>query len=466
MDRPRRLPLSWRRLRARLLVRVFFLRLFFRVRARRRRAKTSPDSLTGQRPECSALGMSIPRPAISREDALERIERLRQELAWLVQKYETQHATQAASDVSSMVPLSYGTRVRQRSTGWLGAVLRWHHDHSKWLVRFDEVGGRFVGHEDLVEVGHEDLVEEEQRRPRGEPHPGQAQHAANRAMRLQELRVHHGGGPDQTSPLAFFGLGLVSVSAMGRSCPGWLDFWERSPSVAQDVPRPPGEARWRGEAVPGESGAYAAADPGRKPLPSGSSSSHERPLTQRYSAYRREYERDPRDFVFLHQWILELRDHDITVSDPEVYMNGGTGYVQVQFQATWSDRGDCIPVSCHATLGRVKLRGPIVESVLQKILVKIRSRNVPGPWTFRAIAVADKDRFWRIMAKVPVMVPLHTYLMGCWQRLGTGLRGEPQFRDSGLAVAQYLFQDGIDGGRESCFHLDLRRDAFTEVPMP
>ena len=269
---------------------------------------------------------------------------------------------------------------------------------------------------------------------------------------------------DESSPLAFFGLGLVSVSAMGRS--GWLDFWESSPSVAQDVPRPPGEARWRGEAVPGESGAYAAADPGRKPLPSGSSSSHERPLTQRYSAYRRECERDPGDFVFLHQWILELRDHDITVSDPELYMDGGTGYVQVQFQATWSGRGDYIPVSCHATLGRVKLRGPIVESVLQKILVKIRSRNVPGPWTFRAIAVADKDRFWRILAKVPVMVPLHTYLMGCWQRLGTGLRDEPQFKHSGLAVAQHLFQDGADGGRESCFHLDLRRDAFAEVPMP
>ena len=83
MDRPRRLPLSWRRLRARLLVRVFFLRLFFRVRARRRRLKTSPDSLSGRRPECSALGMPIPRPAISTEDALERIERLRQELAWL-----------------------------------------------------------------------------------------------------------------------------------------------------------------------------------------------------------------------------------------------------------------------------------------------------------------------------------------------------------------------------------------------
>ena len=135
---------------------------------------------------------------ISREDALERIERLRQELAWLVQKYETQHATQTAPDVSLMVPFSYGTRVRQRSTGWLGTVLRWHDGHSKWLVRFDEVGGRFVGHEDLVEVGHEDLVEEEQRRPRGEPHPGQAQRAANRAMRLKELREHDGGGPDMS----------------------------------------------------------------------------------------------------------------------------------------------------------------------------------------------------------------------------------------------------------------------------
>ena len=44
MDRPRRGLLPWGRLRARLLARVFFLRLFRRVRARRWRLETHGEA--------------------------------------------------------------------------------------------------------------------------------------------------------------------------------------------------------------------------------------------------------------------------------------------------------------------------------------------------------------------------------------------------------------------------------------